>query len=89
MVLSMIQKLSVKVRNGSQKIHHKQKKYEKFHQKSILITFFDSKGIIHKEFVPTGQTITGAYYLEVLSDWWTEFIIFALNIVIQKIGLCW
>ena len=25
-----------------------------------------SKGIIHREFVPTGQTITGAYYLEVL-----------------------
>lgn len=34
--------------------------------KTMLITFFDSKGIIHKEFVPTGQTITGAYYLEVL-----------------------
>ena len=32
----------------------------------MLITFFDSKDIIHKEFVPTGQTITGAYYLEVL-----------------------
>ena len=31
-----------------------------------LITFFDSKGIIHREFVPTDQTITGAYYLEVL-----------------------
>ena len=31
-----------------------------------LITFFDSKGIIHREFVPTGQTITDAYYLEVL-----------------------
>ena len=34
--------------------------------KTMLITFFDSKDIIHKEFVPTGQTITGAYYLEVL-----------------------
>ena len=33
--------------------------------KTMLITFFDSKGIIHKDFVPTGQTITGAYYLEV------------------------
>ena len=32
----------------------------------MLITFFDSRGIIHREFVPTGQTITGAYYLEVL-----------------------
>jgi len=32
----------------------------------MLITFFDSKGIIHKEFVPSGQTVTGNYYLEVL-----------------------
>jgi len=34
--------------------------------KTMLITFFDSKGIIHKEFVPPGQTVTGDYYLEVL-----------------------
>jgi histone-lysine N-methyltransferase SETMAR len=34
--------------------------------KTMLITFFDSKGIIHKEFVPFGQTVTGNYYLEVL-----------------------
>ena len=33
----------------------------------MLITFFDSKGIIHKEIVLTGQTITGAYYLEALN----------------------
>ena len=33
---------------------------------AMLITFFDSKGTIHREFVPTDQTITGAYYLEVL-----------------------
>lgn len=34
--------------------------------KVMLITFFDSKGIIHKEFAPTGQTITGEFYLNVL-----------------------
>lgn len=34
--------------------------------KTMLIAFFDSKGIIHKEFVPPGQTITGAYYIQVL-----------------------
>ena len=33
---------------------------------AMLITFFDSKRIIHREFVPTDQTITGAYYLEVV-----------------------
>ena len=33
----------------------------------MLITFFDSKGIIHREFVPTGQKCTGAYHLEVLT----------------------
>ncbi|XP_025268578.1 histone-lysine N-methyltransferase SETMAR-like [Camponotus floridanus] len=34
--------------------------------KAMPIAFFDSKGIIHKEFVPPGQTVTGDYYLEVL-----------------------
>ncbi|UYV70034.1 hypothetical protein LAZ67_7001543 [Cordylochernes scorpioides] len=34
--------------------------------KTMLTTFFDSRGIIHKEFVPAGQTITGEYYLNVL-----------------------
>ena len=33
---------------------------------AMLITFSDSKGIINREFIPTGQAITGAYYLEVL-----------------------
>ncbi|UYV71748.1 hypothetical protein LAZ67_9000217 [Cordylochernes scorpioides] len=34
--------------------------------KTMLITFFDIRGIIHKEFVPAGQTITGEYNLNVL-----------------------
>ena len=33
---------------------------------AMRITFFVSKGIIHREFVRTGQKNTGAYYLEVL-----------------------
>ena len=32
----------------------------------MIITFFDSKGIMHKEFVPTGQTVNSMFYREVL-----------------------
>jgi len=31
-----------------------------------LLTFFDIKGSVHYEFVPTGQTVNQVYYLEVL-----------------------
>ena len=34
--------------------------------KSMIITFFDVKGIVHKEFVPTGQTVNSGFYCEVL-----------------------
>jgi hypothetical protein len=34
--------------------------------KSMLIIFFDIKGIIHKEFGLPGQTIGSAYYCDVL-----------------------
>ena len=32
----------------------------------MLICFFDQKGIVHKEFVPPGQTDSAAFYVEVL-----------------------
>jgi hypothetical protein len=34
--------------------------------KTMLIVFFDSDGIIHKEFVPAGQTVNSTFYEEVL-----------------------
>jgi len=34
--------------------------------KSILICFFDSQGIVHKEFVLPGQTVNQTFYREVL-----------------------
>ena len=34
--------------------------------KSMLICFFDQKGIVHKEFVPPGQTVNAAFNTEVL-----------------------
>jgi len=32
----------------------------------VLLTFFDIRGTVHYEFVPTGQTVSQVYYLEVL-----------------------
>jgi len=32
----------------------------------MLLTFFDIRGIVHYEFVLTGQTVNQVYYLEVL-----------------------
>ncbi|GFV33338.1 hypothetical protein TNCV_1498581 [Trichonephila clavipes] len=64
-----------KVRNGSQKIHCKpkekkkrknKKKFFPSKTKTVLVTFYDARSIIHKEFFPAGQTITGQYYLVVL-----------------------
>jgi hypothetical protein len=34
--------------------------------KAMLIVFFDTKGVVHHEFVPEGQTVTGAFYVEML-----------------------
>lgn len=34
--------------------------------KTMLISFFDVKGVVHSEFVPQGQTVNQAFYLEVL-----------------------
>jgi len=31
-----------------------------------IICFFDSQGIVHKEFVPPGQTVNQTFYWEVL-----------------------
>ncbi|UYV82176.1 hypothetical protein LAZ67_21001267 [Cordylochernes scorpioides] len=34
--------------------------------KTMIIVFFDIRGIVHCEFVPQGQTVKSAFYLEVL-----------------------
>jgi hypothetical protein len=34
--------------------------------KSMVATFFDIKGIVHKKIVPTGQTVNSGFYCDVL-----------------------
>ena len=45
--------------------------------KSMLICFFDQKAIVDKEFVPPGQTVNAAFYIEVLKCQTGECVIFA------------
>ena len=46
--------------------HSKKAKMSKSKIKLMLICFFDSQGIVHKEFVPPGQTVSQTFYREVL-----------------------
>ena len=38
--------------------------------KTVLVYFYNSKGIIHHAFVPEGQTVTGSFHLSVLERLW-------------------
>jgi hypothetical protein len=44
----------------------KKARHVKINVKSMIITFFDVKGIMHKQFVPTGQTVNSGSYCVVL-----------------------
>ena len=44
----------------------KKSRMEKSKINTLLITFYDSKGIIHKEFVLPGKTVNAVYYLGVM-----------------------
>ena len=43
---------------------------QKSKMETMLLCFYDSKGIIHHKFVPEGQTVTGSFYLSVLERLW-------------------
>jgi len=40
--------------------------FQKSGVKAMLLNFFDWQGVIHKEFVPEGETINAAYYKVVM-----------------------
>jgi len=44
----------------------KEARQVKSNLKSMIITFFEIKEAVHKEFVPTGQTVNSGFYCEVL-----------------------
>ncbi len=41
-------------------------RFQKSRVKTMLILFFDSKGVIHHEYVPEGQTVNATFYIQVL-----------------------
>ena len=41
--------------------------------KLLMITFFDSTGLIYMHWVPTGQTVNKEYYVEVLTEFRLRF----------------
>jgi len=48
----------------------KKVRLQKSKVKTMLVCFYNSKGIIHHEFVPKGQNVTGSFYLSVLECLW-------------------
>ncbi|GFX85434.1 putative DD34D transposase [Trichonephila clavipes] len=44
----------------------KKARMSKSRMKAMLIVFFDKNGVVHSEFVPEGQAVNGAFYMEVL-----------------------
>jgi hypothetical protein len=44
----------------------KKLKFQRSRIKTMLIIFFFSQGVVHKEFVPEGKTVTAEFYKRVM-----------------------
>ena len=69
----------------------KKLRMEKSKIKTLLITFYDSKGIIHKEFVPPGKTVNAVYCLGVMKRLLARIrrAVCGRNIVKVEAGVCY
>ena len=66
-VSTMIQRPSAKALNGSiQTKNYQKSRLKKSKVKTMLICFYDSEGKVHKEFVRTGETVNGVFYVGVM-----------------------
>ena len=63
-VLPVTPKQSDRVLNGlvRQTPRPKRLKFQRSRIKTVLIIFFDSQGIVHKEFVPDGKIVNAEFY---------------------------
>ena len=64
----------------------KKVRLQKSKVKTMLVCFYDSKGIIHHEFVPEGQIVTGRFYLSVLERLWKGFAVSGPSTQHQTVG---
>jgi hypothetical protein len=57
---NLIQRPNIKVWNGMQRDHQGQRKHAnpKSKEKCMVVCFFGSMGIVHKEWVPDGQSVS-------------------------------
>lgn len=71
-VSSTIPKPSTRVHHGSHRLTEDKKlHFLKSQVKTLLTWFYDLKGIIHRDFIPEGETITGKYYWDATQhSWW-------------------
>ena len=51
---------------GEKSPRPKKLKFRRSHIKTILINFFESQGVLHKEFVPEGKTVNAEFYKGVM-----------------------
>ena len=53
--------------------------------KCMLVCLFDSMGIVHKEWIPAGQTVNQYYYTEILEKLRKRFMLVCSNIAKNRI----